>query len=85
MWTTVDKSHLDEGIVTMSMSYTGSQEEARETAEDALKNELEARAATPQLSTIRDHTGSGMGNDPKENARRARVNRSPVLDIGVHR
>ncbi|BDA47514.1 probable serine/threonine-protein kinase/endoribonuclease IRE1 at C-terminar half [Coccomyxa sp. Obi] len=72
LWTTVDKTHAAEGIVTMEMSYTGSQQEARETAQAALKNELEARAATPQLSTIRDHTGSGIGNDPKENARRAR-------------
>lgn len=59
----------------MQMSYTGSQNEAAETAQAALQNELAARAATPQLSTIRDHTGSGIGNNPDDNARRARVSR----------
>lgn len=74
----MDKSRAAEGIVTMNMSYTGSQQEAKETAEAALKNELEARAATPQLSTIRDHTGSGVGNNPLENARRAKVSHGSV-------
>jgi hypothetical protein len=77
----LDKKHMAEGIVTMEMSYTGSQQEARDAAEAALKNEQDARAATPQLSTIRDHTGSGVGNDPDENARRARVGRPPALWI----
>lgn len=64
----------------MNVEYTGSQEEAREASEAALQNELAARAATPQLSTIRDHTGSGVGNDPDENRRRARVSRVPGPD-----
>ena len=31
---------------------------------------VQAHAATPQLSTIRDHTGSGVGNNPDENRAR---------------
>lgn len=27
---------------------------------------VQARAATPQLSTIRDHTGSGVGHNPDD-------------------
>jgi hypothetical protein len=62
--TTVDKSAEAEGIVTMTVGYTGTQDEAREARNDALRNELQARAATPQLSSIRDHTGSGVGHNP---------------------
>ena len=64
--TSVDRSQEHEGIITMKMSYTGTTDETRRAREEALKNEMEARSSTPQQSTIRDHTGSGVGNNPDD-------------------
>jgi len=64
--TSVDRSQEHEGIITMTMSYTGTTDETRRAREAALKNEMEARSSTPQQSTIRDHTGSGVGNNPDD-------------------
>ena len=45
---------------------------------------MQARAATPQLSTIRDHTGSGVGNNPNENrARDEEAAQVGMLGFGV--
>ena len=38
----------------------------RQAREEALQNELSAKASTPQQSSIRDHTGSGVGNNPDD-------------------
>ncbi len=62
----VDRSQQDEGIITLKMSYTGTTDEVRQAREEALQNELSAKASTPQQSSIRDHTGSGVGNNPDD-------------------
>lgn len=45
--TTVDKKHQEEGVTTMRVGYTGTQEEAREARKAALYNELQVRPGTP--------------------------------------
>ena len=64
--TSVDRTHQDEGIITLKISYTGTTDETRQAREEALQNEMQSRASTPQQSSIRDHTGSGVGNNPDD-------------------
>lgn len=64
--TTVDRKHEKEGIVTLKISYTGTTNDTQRAREEALQNEMHARASTPQQSSIRDHTGSGVGNNPDD-------------------
>lgn len=66
MLTSVDRSQQHEGIITLKMSYTGTTDETRRAREEALQNEEQSRASTPQQSSIRDHTGSGVGNNPDD-------------------
>ena len=66
MLSSVDRSQQHEGIITLKMSYTGTTGEVRQAREEALQNELSAKASTPQQSSIRDHTGSGVGNNPDD-------------------
>ena len=69
MFTSVDRSQEHEGIITLKMSYTGTTEETRRAREEALANKEQSRASTPLQSSIRDHTGSGVGNNPDDNNR----------------
>ena len=62
----VDRSQQHEGIITLKMDYTGTTQEARQARKEALQNEMQSRASTPQQSSIRDHTGSGVGNNPDD-------------------
>ena len=64
--TSVDRRHQHEGITTLKISYTGTTDETRQAREDAQQNEMQSRASTPQQSSIRDHTGSGVGNNPDD-------------------
>ena len=70
MWcavlSSVDRSQQHEGIITLKMSYTGTTDEVRQAREEALQNDLSAKASTPQQSSIRDNTGSGVGNNPDD-------------------
>lgn len=66
MLTSIDRSHQHEGIITLKMDYTGTTDETRQARKEALQNEMQSRASTPQQSSIRDHTGSGVGNNPDD-------------------
>ena len=79
--TSVDRSQQHEGITTVKMSYTGTTDEAQQAHRDALANEVEARASTPQQSSIRDHTGSGVGNNPDDHKQPKQGKVSGTLQI----
>ena len=64
--TSIDRSHQHEGIITLKMDYTGTTHETAQARKEALQNEMQSRASTPQQSSIRDHTGSGVGNNPDD-------------------
>ncbi len=66
MLTSIDRSHQHEGIITLKMDYTGTTHETAQARKEALQNEMQSRASTPQQSSIRDHTGSGVGNNPDD-------------------
>lgn len=47
--TTVDKKHQSEGITTMRVGYTGTQQEAKNASRAALDNEMQVRHSNLSL------------------------------------
>lgn len=59
--------HHADGVTTMKLAYTGTQQDAAAARDNARKFGMQGAAHAPP-SLIRDHTGSGVENIPEPNS-----------------